>query len=132
MLTRTDELSAFKRDINLIEFATSCGYELERAASSRCSAVLSHKCGDKIIVAKDLDSHWIFFSVRDDRDNGTIVDFIQHRQGGTLGDVRKILRPWLKTAPSPAPRVQYVGPLPDLKPITKDIFQIQVRVQCMP
>ncbi len=57
--------------------------------------------GDKIIVAKGEDGHWVYFSVRDDRlDNGSIIDFEQSRQSGTLGDVRKALRPWLSGASS--------------------------------
>jgi hypothetical protein len=33
--------------------------------------------------------------VRDDSDNGTIVDFVQRRRRCTLGDVRRELRPWM-------------------------------------
>ena len=100
MLDRHSELDAFKREINLTEYAAACGYELDHAASSRCSAVLVHGNGDKVVVAKDLDGHWIFFSVRDDQDNGTIIDFVQRRTGGSLGEVRKELRPWIGRSPA--------------------------------
>ena len=50
---------------------------------------------DKIIIAKrEADQHWTYFSVRDHRDNGTVVDFVQRRDGSTLGEVRKELRAW--------------------------------------
>jgi hypothetical protein len=35
--------------------------------------------GDKVIVRLNPDGHWTYFSVRDDRDNGTVIDFVFHR-----------------------------------------------------
>ena len=36
--------------------------------------------GDKVVIAVNgSNGHWIYFSVRDDADNGTIIDFIQNR-----------------------------------------------------
>jgi hypothetical protein len=49
------------------------------------------------------DGHYTYFSVRDDRDNGTIIDFVQNRQRLTLGTVRKELRPWIGQPPVPVP-----------------------------
>src|SRR3546814_11571881 len=72
-----------------------CSSDL-RKASSRNSAVMVRSPGDKIIIALGADRHWIYFSVGEERDSGSIVDFVQNRQGGTLGDVRKELRPWLE------------------------------------
>jgi hypothetical protein len=90
-----EELERFKTAVNLSEFAASKGYELDRRTSSRNSAVMRHPNGDKIIIARDDDRTWIYFSVRDDRDNGTVIDFLQNRGGGSLGKVRKALRAWL-------------------------------------
>jgi len=42
------------------------------------------------------------FSVRDDRDKGSIIDWVQHRYGLNLGALRKELRPWTRGQP-PAP-----------------------------
>jgi hypothetical protein len=129
---RRDELGEFKLRINLTEYAAALGYRLDRRASSRNSAAMSHAGGDKIIVARDDDEHWIFFSVRDDRDNGSIIDFIQSRQGGTLGDVRKALRPWVSggtitelTRPSAEDFV------PRLDPIRRDLIGVRVRYEKM-
>ena len=88
------ELEKFKIDINLTEFAAARGYTLDRRESSRNSAIMRHPDGDKIIIAKAESGDWVYFSIRDDRDNGTIIDFLQHRGGGILGEVRKILRTW--------------------------------------
>ena len=93
-MQRQDELERFKSQINLAEYAEAQGYEIDRRESSRASTVM-RRGDDKIIVATDQDGHGVYFSVRDDRDNGTIVDFVQKRQGLNLGQVRKELRPWI-------------------------------------
>jgi hypothetical protein len=99
---RTDELEQFKRDINLAEYAASQGYVLDKSESSRNSRVM-RRGDDKIIVATAEDGHGVYFSVRDDQDNGSIVDFIQKRQNKNLGQVRKELRLWVGVAPLPIP-----------------------------
>lgn len=91
---RKQELEQFKTQINLVEYAQSQGYQYISQASSRNSAVLRHDNGDKIVVATDTDGHGVYFSVRDDSDHGTIVDFVQNRSNLSLGGVRKELRDW--------------------------------------
>lgn len=68
-----DELERFKTTINLTEYATSQGYQLDKRASSRNSVVMRHPAGDKVVIARGEDQHWIYFSVRDDADNGSII-----------------------------------------------------------
>ena len=92
------ELENFKQ-INLVEYAGAHGYEIDRGESSRASVVMRRGV-EKIIVATDVDGHGVFFSVRDDSDNGSIIDFVQHRQGFNLGQVRKELRQWIAPSPS--------------------------------
>lgn len=99
------ELERFKRDINLTELAASYGYRLverERSAAGRwrgstqASISMRHPTtDDKIVIRRDRDGHWTYFSVRDDADNGTVIDFVQRRRVGGLGSVRKELRAWL-------------------------------------
>lgn len=91
---RANEIERFKRDINLVEYAEACGYAIDRKESSRNSTVM-RRGNDKIVVATDMDGHGIYFSTRDERDNGTIIDFVQCRQELNLGQVRKLLRPWM-------------------------------------
>jgi hypothetical protein len=99
-----EELERFKTGINLTEYAAKEGYLLDRRASSRNSVVMRHPSGDKIVIARGQDQHWIYFSVRDDRDNGSIIDFIQQRRGCSLGEIRRELRPWIGGAVArPAP-----------------------------
>jgi hypothetical protein len=94
-LRQGDELERFKTAINLTEYAASEGYQLDRRASSRNSVVMRHPGGDKIVIARGEDDHWIYFSVHDDNDNGSISDFIQHRRRCSIGEVRRELRPWV-------------------------------------
>ncbi len=91
------ELEAFKTEIDLRAYAANHGYQLDRKESWRGASVMRHANGDKIVVKRDVDAHYVYFSVRDDRDNGTIIDFAKRRLGMSLGAVRKELRPWLGT-----------------------------------
>jgi hypothetical protein len=114
-MAHDSSIDDFKRDINLVEFAASYGYTLDKRETSRNSAVMRHAGGDKIIVARASHGHWVYFSVRDDGDNGTIIDFIQHRKpGATLGHVRRELAAWSGAVNMPR------FDLPDLKPVSKD------------
>ncbi|MGL6343253.1 MAG: hypothetical protein ACRC80_29455 [Waterburya sp.] len=92
---RVKQLDRFKTEINLVEYAMSQGYEYLKQESSPNSAVLHHKSGDKIVVVTDTKGCGIYFSLKDDLDKGTIIDFVQHRLFLNLGEVRKELRPWL-------------------------------------
>ena len=98
---RERELERFKTEINLVAYATSQGYQYLKRESSRSSAVLRHNSGDKIIVATDTENRGIYFSVGDDSDNGTIIDFVQNRSNLNLGGVRKELRSWLANGELP-------------------------------
>lgn len=129
---RTDELERFKTEINLAEYMADQGYQLDRRESSRSSAVMRHANGDKLIVATDQDGHGIYFSVRDDLDNGSIIDFVQRRKGLNLGQVRKELRPWLGLSSMPiSERQQITKP----KPSTADrqrVLAVWMQMQPQP
>ena len=119
--TRKQELEKFKTQINLVEYAQSQGYQYISQKSSRNSAVLAHENGDKIVVATDTDGHGIYFSVKDDSDNGTIIDFVQNRSSVGLKQVRKELRNW-----NQLPRTQPAKSISRDKPqpISRDRYQI--------
>lgn len=89
------ELEHFKKSIDLRSFAASRGYVRDKRESSENCTVMRAPNGDKIvIIVAQKSGDWVYYSVRDDRDNGTIIDFLQWRGGGSLGEVRKILRAW--------------------------------------
>lgn len=117
MINQDCELDAFKRDIDLRQFAESLGYQIDRRESWRGSAVL--RCAaDKIVVKRNGNGHYVFFSLRDDDDNGTVIDFVQRRQHLSLGAVRQVLRPWIGR-PASAPQ------FPQLPPASPDRMRIE-------
>jgi hypothetical protein len=113
------ELEAFKSYIDLRSFAASQGYQLDLKESWRGSAVMRNASGDKIIIKRDIDGHFVYFSLRDDRDNGTIIDFAKRRLGLSIGGVRKELRPWLSMPSPPLP------PYPPLQKTAKDRIRVE-------
>ena len=128
MMDRTEELEVFKTEINLSEFALSKGYVLDRRASSRNSAVMVGS-KEKIIIARGNDRHWIYFSIGDNTDCGTVIDFLQNRGGGNLGEIRKTLRDWTSGA---RPLQTSGGKLEDgtiyaldLEPISRDLARVR-------
>jgi len=128
-MQRNEEIEAFKTQINLTAYAASQGFLLDKRKSSRNSAIMRTDSGDKIIVAKFPNRHWVYFSVHDERDSGTIIDFVQNRRSGSLGEVRKELRPWLQGRGVDAADLKaYV---PDLEPISRDLAAVRARYEAM-
>lgn len=131
MTSRNEELEQFKTQIDLREYASSIGYTEDRKSSCPSSAVMRNDAGDKVVIARDAsDGHFVYFSVRDDSNNGSIIDFVQRRGGGSLGNVRKVLRPWIGAGPLPlltAP-AQFTHPL---QPTTRDIGRVRARLTAM-
>jgi hypothetical protein len=98
------ELESFKNGIDLRAYAAGQGYQIDKRDSWRGCAVMRHPVThDKVVIKRGLDGHYVYFSVRDDRDNGSIIDFVQFRQRLSLGAVRKELRPWMGMPPVPVP-----------------------------
>jgi len=77
---------AAKRSVNLVDFAIGLGYSKNKVKSTRSSAVLYHTNGDKIVVSRK-NGIWVYFSVVDESDNGTIIDFARKRLGEVDGNV---------------------------------------------
>ena len=109
------ELERLKSEINLSQFAASYGYQLDHRESSRNSAIMRHANGDKVIIARQ-GSHWVYFSVRNSDDNGSILDFVMQRENCALGRARQTLRHWSNNPP-PIQPIHYAH---RLEPITHD------------
>lgn len=112
-----DELEQFKQ-LNLADYASAHGYTLNKQKSSKNALCYDHPNGDRVILGTDPKSgHSVYYSVRDDKDNGTIIDFVQKRQGLNLGQARKELRRWIGKGPRERPEIQ---PQPKPEPTTRD------------
>ncbi len=109
VLERTEEIDRFKSEINLTEYAASVGFVIDRQESSRRSIVMRNGA-DKLAIARNTNMHYVYYSFRDEKDNGTIIDFIQNRHERNIGRIRKELRPWIGesgTRPSPPAPTYY-------------------------
>ena len=83
------ELDTLKRQ-NFQALAAGLGYS-RVPGETGTSYTLKNESGDKVIAKQDGD-RWTYFSVHDRSDNGSVLDFVQQRIGGSLGHVRKWLR----------------------------------------
>lgn len=89
-----EELQRFKTEINLSEFAASMGYEISPRESYK-NMVVMRNGSDKINITRDSDGHYVYFNWHKGK-GGSIVDFIQdQRPDMSLGEVRRVLRPWI-------------------------------------
>jgi len=118
------ELEDFKRDVDVRQFAASLGYEIDRRESWRGSTVM-RRGADKIVVKRNRNRHYVYFSVREDGDNGTIIDFLQHRQKLSLGAVRQALRPWIGGVAAGLP------PFPHLEPASPGRMRVESQYRRM-
>lgn len=119
------ELDSFKK-IDLRAYAATQGYALDKRESWRGSAVMRHANGDKIVIKVSAsDGHYVYFSVRDEKDNGTILDWIMNRRGLNLGEVRKELRPWTGAAPLPVPSFA------PMQAVSKDRLKVEAEFRRM-
>ena len=74
-----EELQRIKQEVNLLQHAISMGYALDKAKSTRQEVVLV-KGEDRLVCRQSPTTHkWIYFSVVNDKDQGTIIDFMLNR-----------------------------------------------------
>jgi hypothetical protein len=87
------DYSKFKTDINLTQYAAYLGYEIDRKKSTR-SSIAMRKDSDKVIISRR-GNIWVYFSVHDDDDNGTIIDFVRRRTHKNMGEIARDLQNWV-------------------------------------
>jgi hypothetical protein len=114
------ELESFKINIDLQVYAAGQGYQRDEKESYKGLSMMRHPVtGDKIAIKRDTDGHYLYFSNRDDEDNGSIIDFVMKRKRLSLGAARKELRPWIGQPPIPVPT------FPALHRTSKDRTKVQ-------
>jgi hypothetical protein len=97
------ELNQFK-GIDLRHYLLSAGYEIDPRKSTRRQTHM--RCGgDRLGVTLKPNGEWVWFSFSGDGGKGSILDFLEQREGITnVGEWRKRLRPWIgRDDPSPLP-----------------------------
>ena len=120
-MDRTQEIVAFKRAINLTEYAASEGYAVDRKESTAANVVMRDASNDKIMVSKSATTgYWLYYSLRDD-ERGTIIDFIQTRKDLNLGHIRKELRPWMGAGAQGKKSVTPGLFVNEIKPCSRDL-----------
>lgn len=103
------DYSKFKTDINLTQYAAHLGYEIDRKKSTR-SSIAMRKDSDKVIISRR-GNLWVYFSVTDDSDNGTIIDFAEKRTHKSIGEIGRELQNWIGDGVS----------LPDAKSYVREV-----------
>ncbi len=100
-MKRNEELDQFKTQINLVDYAQNNGYQLDKKKSSTNCIVLFDNQGDKILIGLNkTDNHYFYYSLTNETDKGSIIDFVQKRKNLNLGEVRKELRLWINNSHS--------------------------------
>ena len=65
---------------------------------------MKHPNGDKVIISKR-GKNYVYFSVSDDKDNGTIVDFIRKRTTKTFPEIGQELEKWVRGGGNITPNI---------------------------
>lgn len=129
MMRRDDEFDAFKEKINLSEYAASIGYAIDRRESSHNSVVMRKEGELKVVITiNHATGQWIYFTVGESKDNGSIIDFVKHRKFSNYGLIRKELRPWVNggSVPRPSPTLFAKDVIPssrDIERVIKDFHK---------
>jgi hypothetical protein len=107
-----EELEIFKREIKLHEYAASLGYTPSKDPDDQSRhEIIMRRAGDKISIRKDTtDGHYVYYSFRDETDNGTILDFVLRRQEKNFGKARQLLRLWAPSQNTPFPHLEESAP----------------------
>jgi hypothetical protein len=122
-----DELEQFKQ-INLAEYLQHAeGYELDKKNSSQNAPILRNAQGEKLLISRKSSGHYVYCSVHDDSDNGTIIDFLQSRHSLNLGHVRKKLRGYNNTErPDIGHKQKHIEPIKkDFEAVRRDIARFK-------
>ncbi|MEM9298127.1 MAG: toprim domain-containing protein [Bacteroidota bacterium] len=94
MIKTAIDFKALKEQVDLLQYAAYLGYKIDKKKSTKTSIAMRKDNSDKVIISKS-NGIWIYFSVYDDSDNGTILDFIKNRTGRSIYQIGKELEGWI-------------------------------------
>jgi hypothetical protein len=110
-----DELERFKTEIDLREFAASLGFAIDPRRTCRSEAVMKLDQRDTLVISRDTDGHYIYFSLKGGH-SGTVIDLARVYVSPNFGEIRKALR---RFAGAEIPAT-----LPALQKTTRDLDQV--------
>lgn len=87
------ELERFVREIPLPKLLEEHGFALDRKESGKNS--LKYRDGKNILIVGQKEGRWGYFSALDEKDRGSVVNFVQNHIEQNLGRVREYLRPYI-------------------------------------
>lgn len=93
------ELERVKKEVNIINYALSRGYQVNKKKSCRRYMVLDQGKGTpKLLMPTSPNNkgYWFYKSLNDDKDKGTIVDFMLQR-GHSYKEIAQLSNPTLST-----------------------------------
>jgi hypothetical protein len=89
-----EELESFKRSVDLKSLAEAYGFRVVRKRKGGAIVEMRHEDGEKIDIADHAkDGHPVFKSWNHGA-QGSVIDFVMHRDRCNLGQARKTLRHW--------------------------------------
>lgn len=92
------EVSAMKRDVDLVEYANSLGMEYDKKASYKGHAVFRH-AGGKYDIYQAPDENWVWHDRHGNR-TGDIFKLFQEVKGGSFAEAKEDVRAFLGVLPS--------------------------------
>ena len=127
----TNALTARFRRVNLTRYAAVHGYRPVPDARGDDCRVMTGPAQDKVVIAiSQASGQWIYFTVGNPDDHGTITEFIARRQALLkLGSVGKEMRVWLSPKP---PRPRLIHFTPQLKSGDENRLRVMVAFMAMP
>ena len=83
-----DLIRQYKSDINIASYLASLGYEADRAHYSRnWPVMINETTNHRVIIGKSKsDGSFIYYNPEDDKDKGSIIDFMAKHQGYNLSE----------------------------------------------
>ena len=79
--------------INLSEYAGNYGYEIVKKDTTASS--IKMRLGNDTIIVSKKNGTWCYFSVSDNTDNGTIIEFLKNRKNLSMPEIANTLLKWL-------------------------------------
>ncbi|MEO9474612.1 MAG: toprim domain-containing protein [Cyclobacteriaceae bacterium] len=97
---------SIKQNIDLREYAEFLGYKVDPKKSTRSSTVMTLDHADKVVISKR-GGNWVYFSVYDDNDNGSILDFVKNRTDKNVFQAANELSSWINENPITQKNLKY-------------------------